>query len=217
VKFLACTKLHLLSGTWALPLNAKKGREAGESWHWKSSNEKLSKPHASLPLRLAHFLPTMFPLRCSGGVKICYRLISPSFRTLSVTANLPVMLSSLFSVLNDASRDRKSWQTSNHNGWRDMLQRNWYLGLTSFGGPAVHFQIVRNTIQIPLSTDFGAKHLPSSDDYLWKITNGSMTRWYEITTRSLGRLVARISCLVLFSTKSFSRYARPSLVQGAPR
>ena len=25
----------------------------------------------------------------------------------------------------------------------NMLERNWYLGLTSFGGPAVHFQIVR--------------------------------------------------------------------------
>lgn len=27
----------------------------------------------------------------------------------------------------------------------DMLAHNWYLGLTSFGGPAVHFQIVRTT------------------------------------------------------------------------
>lgn len=26
---------------------------------------------------------------------------------------------------------------------RDMLARNWFLPFTSFGGPAVHFQIVR--------------------------------------------------------------------------
>jgi hypothetical protein len=24
---------------------------------------------------------------------------------------------------------------------REMIQRNWFLGLTCFGGPAVHFQI----------------------------------------------------------------------------
>ncbi len=28
---------------------------------------------------------------------------------------------------------------------REMLQTNWHLGLTSFGGPAVHFQIVRRS------------------------------------------------------------------------
>ena len=27
-------------------------------------------------------------------------------------------------------------------GFKEMLIRNWYLGFTSFGGPAVHFQIV---------------------------------------------------------------------------
>lgn len=52
------------------------------------------------------------------------------------------MLESIFSVLRETWKDRKAPITSNHNGWRDMLQRNWHLGLTSFGGPAVHFQIV---------------------------------------------------------------------------
>lgn len=28
------------------------------------------------------------------------------------------------------------------DGLAEMLRTNWYLGLTSFGGPAVHFQIV---------------------------------------------------------------------------
>ena len=27
-------------------------------------------------------------------------------------------------------------------GFKEMLIRNWYLGFTAFGGPAVHFQIV---------------------------------------------------------------------------
>lgn len=31
-------------------------------------------------------------------------------------------------------------------GLGDMLKHNWYLGLTSFGGPAVHFQIVGNKL-----------------------------------------------------------------------
>ena len=52
------------------------------------------------------------------------------------------MLESIFSALRDTLKDRKAPITSKPNGWRDMFQRNWYLGLTSFGGPAVHFQIV---------------------------------------------------------------------------
>lgn len=30
---------------------------------------------------------------------------------------------------------------------REMLRRNWYLGFTCFGGPAVHFQIVSAVAQ----------------------------------------------------------------------
>ena len=38
---------------------------------------------------------------------------------------------------------RSKWYfSSSANGLREMLHRNWYLGFTAFGGPAVHFQIV---------------------------------------------------------------------------
>jgi hypothetical protein len=57
------------------------------------------------------------------------------------------MLSSLVSAATDAVSDRKWWHTSSHHGLRDMLGKNWYLGLTSFGGPAVHFQIVRGGLK----------------------------------------------------------------------
>lgn len=52
------------------------------------------------------------------------------------------MLSSIVAALSKAVNTEKRW-LSNPNGWRDMFHRCWYLGLTSFGGPAVHFQIVR--------------------------------------------------------------------------
>jgi hypothetical protein len=60
------------------------------------------------------------------------------------------MLESLVSAAREAMSDWKKPSTSNHNGWQDMLHRNWHLGLTSFGGPAVHFQIVSRFYQIPL-------------------------------------------------------------------
>ena len=50
------------------------------------------------------------------------------------------MLSSTLSSLVDFFSSNKPW-TSSPLG--DMLRQNWYPGLTSFGGPAVHFQIVR--------------------------------------------------------------------------
>ena len=38
----------------------------------------------------------------------------------------------------------------------EMLKRSWYLGLTSFGGPAVHFQIVCiRTQRLKLAADGG--------------------------------------------------------------
>ncbi|KAL8837117.1 MAG: hypothetical protein Q9176_005859 [Flavoplaca citrina] len=48
------------------------------------------------------------------------------------------MLSSTLSSLVDIFSSNKPWNSSPLG---DMLRQNWYLGLTSFGGPAVHFQI----------------------------------------------------------------------------
>jgi hypothetical protein len=57
------------------------------------------------------------------------------------------MLESTLSVIRKALVSQK---TSNHAGlpglW-EMLQVNWHLGVTSFGGPAVHFQIVSTPYQ----------------------------------------------------------------------
>lgn len=36
-------------------------------------------------------------------------------------------------------------------GFKEMVIRNWYLGFTAFGGPAVHFQIVWLSIPLALS------------------------------------------------------------------
>lgn len=49
------------------------------------------------------------------------------------------MLSSLFSFMRDAIARSKPPRSGSLG---EMLHRNWYLGFTSFGGPAVHFQIV---------------------------------------------------------------------------
>lgn len=50
------------------------------------------------------------------------------------------MLSSITSSLREALTRSKPF---NIGGLGEMLINNWYLGLTAFGGPAVHFQIVR--------------------------------------------------------------------------
>lgn len=50
-----------------------------------------------------------------------------------------IMLSSTLSSLTELFSGRKPWQSS---ALGDMLLWHWHLGLTSFGGPAVHFQIV---------------------------------------------------------------------------
>jgi hypothetical protein len=101
-----------------------------------------------------------------------------------LNTNLSKMLSSILSAAHNAVKDRKWLQTSNPNGWQDMLRRNWSLGVTSFGGPAVHFQIVRfASRELPFGEVEAEKVLTvgSSDDCLWKSTNGSMIRWYVQT------------------------------------
>lgn len=40
-------------------------------------------------------------------------------------------------------------------GFKEMLIHNWYLGFTAFGGPAVHFQIVRLCLLIVPSRCLG--------------------------------------------------------------
>ena len=50
------------------------------------------------------------------------------------------MSSALWAKLNQVIADAKPPRPG---GLGDMLRWNWHLGLTSFGGPAVHFQIVR--------------------------------------------------------------------------
>jgi hypothetical protein len=73
--------------------------------------------------------------------------ISRLDRDSFLNTNLSKMLSSILSAAHNAVKDRKWLQTSNPNGWQDMLRRNWHLGVTSFGGPAVHFQIVRFALE----------------------------------------------------------------------
>ena len=48
-------------------------------------------------------------------------------------------LSPVWDLLKDAVARAKPPRSG---GLGEMLYKNWYLGLTSFGGPAVHFQIV---------------------------------------------------------------------------
>jgi len=42
---------------------------------------------------------------------------------------------------------KRRWQglteTLTPNLWRNTVRSNWHLGLTAFGGPPVHFKIVR--------------------------------------------------------------------------
>ena len=50
------------------------------------------------------------------------------------------MLNPILAFIGDVLQNSKLWGSGELS---DMLRHNWYLGLTSFGGPAVHFQIVR--------------------------------------------------------------------------
>lgn len=52
----------------------------------------------------------------------------------------PSLISRLKRTLHDANQASK--QACQRVPLLDMLYHNWHLGLTSFGGPAVHFQIV---------------------------------------------------------------------------
>ena len=44
-------------------------------------------------------------------------------------------------------------------GFKEMVIRNWYLGFTAFGGPAVHFQIVWLFVPLALFSLFGAANI----------------------------------------------------------
>lgn len=61
-------------------------------------------------------------------------------------ASTRMVLSSIFTALKgvdhsaDDSGSQKEWHFS-QNLWA-TLEKNWYLGFTSFGGPSVHFKIV---------------------------------------------------------------------------
>jgi hypothetical protein len=51
-----------------------------------------------------------------------------------------IVASSLRRCTNAITFDRsEAWDTL-----KQVLRKNWHLGLTAFGGPPVHFQIVRN-------------------------------------------------------------------------
>ena len=45
----------------------------------------------------------------------------------------------------EGSESRKGWHLS-QNLWA-TLDKNWYLGFTSFGGPSVHFKIVCSKLE----------------------------------------------------------------------
>jgi hypothetical protein len=60
---------------------------------------------------------------------------------------LPMPLLDLYRVVRDASRDRRNSLKANRSqlGLRifDVFLRTWDLGFTAFGGPPVHFKILR--------------------------------------------------------------------------
>ena len=55
---------------------------------------------------------------------------------------LSIMSSAIITSLREHLGDSKARSWLKPHSLREMIYRNWYLGLTSFGGPAVHFQIV---------------------------------------------------------------------------
>jgi len=63
-----------------------------------------------------------------------------------------MVLSSIFAALRgndhsaEGSASRKEWHFSQN--LRATLDKNWYLGFTSFGGPSVHFKIVSEYLKI---------------------------------------------------------------------
>jgi hypothetical protein len=57
------------------------------------------------------------------------------------------MLQAVQILLSGLQRFANSIQINPFEIWRrsmDVLSKNWHLGFTAFGGPPVHFQIVRN-------------------------------------------------------------------------
>jgi hypothetical protein len=50
----------------------------------------------------------------------------------------------------------------------DVAAANWHLGFTAFGGPPVHFQIVRATVQCPCTAaDMVQLHKKFMEKYKW--------------------------------------------------
>lgn len=154
------------------------------------------------------------------------------------------MLSSVFSAVKGSMSDWKWQNRASHSGWRDMLHRCWYLGLTSFGGPAVHFQIVCTfcppahrdlrcffalsksihsfSWDLQLLVLFLTCTIVSSDDCLWKNINGSMSRWCVLLalcakSQEMAEGVRRYhdQFLMVVVTCAVPRALRP--LSGAPR
>ena len=67
---------------------------------------------------------------------------------------------------------------------KDVILMNWHLGFTAFGGPTVHYQIVRAHDRIQ-HDERARLTLPSSMNDSWKSTNGSMSNLW--VTKSLLR------------------------------
>lgn len=59
-----------------------------------------------------------------------------------------MVLSSIYKALRRLNRRDEGPQAQKEGNlaWKlwDTLEKNWYLGFTSFGGPPVHFKIVRD-------------------------------------------------------------------------
>ena len=79
------------------------------------------------------------------------------------------MLESILSSIDETFARSKPWISG---GFAQMLRRNWHLGLTSFGGPNVHFQIVRTALSGDLKIDIICSQDDSSIAYSSKSTSG---------------------------------------------
>jgi len=86
----------------------------------------------------------------------------------------------MLGVLSSAISTFRRWASSIQVESFDIMEVvsvNWHLGFTAFGGPPVHFQIVRNHNLKAFSLPVNRLTPHSSIRSLWRSINGSMNNW----------------------------------------
>ena len=87
-----------------------------------------------------------------------YRTYVPFTSLISKLSNLLQSTMSSNSFLSFLREKVIEWiPKARKGGFKEMLMHNWYQGFTAFGGPAVHFQIVRRFLLVVLSHCLGLK------------------------------------------------------------